>query len=178
MCTASTDAAYALSRLWKQSAHAKLLKQPPAESHSSRHAALFSSSIQYAEDLKQQTFNAFKLWQEDRTLNGQAFVDSMLAARPVAVLCRLLVWLQQRPELLQLPALAADEHAFVGQASHGALWLASLSGWLADTSAAYQTHGTEQLPLQQVHAVACSSVLASGLLPLQPATCYIVLSLV
>jgi hypothetical protein len=108
--------------------HAKLLQQPPAESHSSKHAALFSRSIQYAARLQQQTSNAFQLWQQDSALDGQAFVDSMLAAHPVAVLCRLLVWLQQKPELLQLPALAADRHAFVGQANHGALWLASLTG--------------------------------------------------
>jgi hypothetical protein len=116
--------------LWKQAAHAKLLQQPPAESHSSKHAALFSNSIQYAADLQQQTVDALHLLQNDPALVGQAFVDCMLAARPVAVLCRLLVWLQQRPELLQLPALAADEHAFAGQANHGALWLASLSGEL------------------------------------------------
>jgi hypothetical protein len=81
-------------------------------------------------DLQQLTGATLIVLQQDPALDGQAFVDSMLATRPVAVLCRLLMWLQQRPELLQLPALAGDEHASVGQASHGALWLASISGQL------------------------------------------------
>jgi hypothetical protein len=39
------DAASALSRLWKQSAHAKLLPRPPAEQTNSKHAVVLEQSF-------------------------------------------------------------------------------------------------------------------------------------
>jgi hypothetical protein len=58
----------------------------------------------------------------------QCFLQDALASHAVATLAQLLVWLQQRPELLQLPALAADESARSSSHSHGALWLACTRG--------------------------------------------------
>jgi hypothetical protein len=43
-CTAGAEAASALSRLWKQSAHAKLLQRPPAQKISPKHAALLQDT--------------------------------------------------------------------------------------------------------------------------------------
>lgn len=42
-------------------------------------------------------------------VNADEFLQATLAERPVATLARLLVWLQQRPELLLLPSKQAAE---------------------------------------------------------------------
>jgi hypothetical protein len=105
--------------------------------------------------LQQQTVDALHLLQNDPVLAGQAFVDSMLAAHPVAVLCRLLVWLQQRPKLLQLPALAADEHAFAGHLRI-VVGLAIRSVTAAETSAGQLQRLRQQLPPQGANTTECS----------------------
>jgi hypothetical protein len=52
-----------------------------------------------------------EMMQPGTCVDAAAFLDRLFAARPVAALSRLLVWLQQRLELLQLPALAARQEA-------------------------------------------------------------------
>ncbi|WIA32516.1 hypothetical protein OEZ86_003331 [Tetradesmus obliquus] len=46
VCSASADAASSLSRLWKQSAHAKLLQRPPNEHTSAKHPRLFVKTLE------------------------------------------------------------------------------------------------------------------------------------
>jgi hypothetical protein len=63
-------------------------------------------------------------------------LEATAAGQSVSTLARLLVWLQQRPELLQLSSLAAADTQTVASSSssssaptsHGALWLATLEG--------------------------------------------------
>jgi hypothetical protein len=115
--------------LWKLSAHAKLLKQPPAATSSAKQLALFQHSIQYADALEEAAHIAHeKLLQQQEPGDVQCFLQDVLASRAVATLARLLVWLQQRPELLQLPALAVDESACSSSYEHAALWLACSRG--------------------------------------------------
>jgi hypothetical protein len=69
-----------------------------------------------------------KLQQQQVPADLQCFLQDVLASHAVATLAQLLAWLQQRPELLQLPALAAAEMACSGCHNHGALWLACNQG--------------------------------------------------
>jgi hypothetical protein len=117
--------------LWKQSAHAKLLKQPPAATSSAKNSGLFQHSIQYAAALEAAAHVAHEqLLQQQEPGDVQCFLQDVLASRAVATLARLLVWLQQQPGLLQLPELAADDVASSSSHSHGALWLTCNRGAL------------------------------------------------
>jgi hypothetical protein len=125
------SSAYQLARLWKQSAHAKLLKQPLAAASSVKlkHLGLFQHSIQYAAALEEAAHVAHEqLLQQQVPADVQCFLQDVLASHAVATLAQLLAWLQQRPELLQLHELAADQSACSGCHNHGALWLACNKG--------------------------------------------------
>jgi hypothetical protein len=125
-----TECAYELARLWKQSAQAKLLQQPPAATSSAKQSTLFELSIKCAEALQfgALTVNTVLRLQQKLPDDLQSFLPEVLASHAVATLAHLLVWLQQQPGLLQLPELAADEMACSGCHSHGALWLACNKG--------------------------------------------------
>jgi hypothetical protein len=130
LCYTCADAASSLSRLWKQSAHAKLLQRQPAERISAKQAALFEQSFQETAELGLCLDELLKLQlQEDnREEDIQLILEETLAARPVAMLAQLLVWLQQRPELLQLPEQAADTLAPAQESSYCKLWSGSIQG--------------------------------------------------
>jgi hypothetical protein len=119
------SSAYQLARLWKRPPHAKLLLRPPAAYIGAKHIGLFQNSIQYAAALEAAAHAA-----HEQQVPGdvQCFLQDVLASHAVATLAQLLAWLLPRPELLQLPALAADESAYSGCHSHGALWLACSRG--------------------------------------------------
>jgi hypothetical protein len=111
--------------LWKQSVHAKLLRQPPAATSSAKHSGLFQHSIQYADALEEAAHVAHEqlLQQQEPDARVQCFLQDVLASHAVATLAQLLVWLQQQPGLLQLPELAVDDFASSSGHNHGALWL-------------------------------------------------------
>jgi hypothetical protein len=123
------SSAYQLARLWKRSAHAKLLLRPPAATISAKHIGLFQHSIQYAAALEEAALASHEqMLLQQVPADVQCFLQDVLASHAVATLAQLLAWLQQRPELLQLPALAADESAYSGCHSYGALWLVCSRG--------------------------------------------------
>jgi hypothetical protein len=98
--------------LWKQSAHAKLLQRPPAQKISFKQAALLQDTAQEIAILFTAIDKAAAACRVMRnhsgTHTGLRFLDAILAARPVATLSQLLVWLQQGIALLQLPELATE----------------------------------------------------------------------
>jgi hypothetical protein len=98
--------------LWKQSAHAKLLQRPPAQKISPKQAVLLQDTERQITKLTTAMNQAAASWQVTRNHSsahaGLTFLNSVLAARPVAALAQLLVWLQQEIALLQLPELAAE----------------------------------------------------------------------
>jgi hypothetical protein len=116
--------------LWKRPAHAKLLLRPPAATISAKHIGLFQNSIQYAAALEEAAHAAHEqlLVQQQPDAHLQCFLQDVLASHAAATLAQLLAWLLPRPELLQLPALAADAAAYSGHHNHGALWLACSRG--------------------------------------------------
>uniref|UniRef100_A0A383VEM1 MYND-type domain-containing protein n=1 Tax=Tetradesmus obliquus TaxID=3088 RepID=A0A383VEM1_TETOB len=61
---------------------------------------------------------------EEHPEQVEMFLQAVLAARPLATLARLLVWLQQKPELLQLVEHAAEEPV-ADQMGYGKLWRCS-----------------------------------------------------
>jgi hypothetical protein len=141
MHDAAVSAASALSRLWKQSAHAKLLQRPPAPKLSAKHAALIQQTADLIGTLKwhAETVTAFhaplqKAGEGTGVTLRQNFLDDVLAARPVATLAKLLEWLQQQPELLQMPMLAAQEERPTG---YGRLWLACTQGGVTHVANCY-----------------------------------------
>jgi hypothetical protein len=108
--------------LWKQSAHAKLLQRPPPQNISLKQAALLRDTGQEIDNLMTAFEKAAPTWRvllnHSSAHTGVAFLNAVLAARPVATLSQLLVWLQQGPALLRLPELAAElDSAAVGGAA-------------------------------------------------------------
>jgi hypothetical protein len=99
----SANAASALSRLWKQSAHAKLLQRQPTDHTSIRYTDLFRSTAEHTRVLDISLATAQNLHSKDSSLNAEGFLGCTYVARPVAMLAQLLVWLQKAPQLLQLP---------------------------------------------------------------------------
>jgi hypothetical protein len=63
---------------------------------------------------------------------GCNWLHLILDLHPVATLAQILVWLQQRPEVLQLPALVAADGSVVMQGvdSYTALWAGCSAGRL------------------------------------------------
>ncbi|WIA30740.1 hypothetical protein OEZ86_000807 [Tetradesmus obliquus] len=118
--TTGPAAAALLSRLWKQSAHAKLLQRPPADNAITKHQTLFQKTQDHAVVLELCLDQVLRL-QPQGDDHAEQFLQAVLAARPVATLARLLVWLQQRPELLQLPEQAAEE--LTCGLSYGTVWM-------------------------------------------------------
>jgi hypothetical protein len=122
LCREVEDGGYRLSRLWKQSAHAKLLQRPPVASHNTKHAALFKETAAYAETFYMVLTSAAGLIKQGYEMDGVVFCDAAFAARPITMLCKLLMWLQQRPELLQLRGPAMQDKDLITP-SLGGLWL-------------------------------------------------------
>jgi hypothetical protein len=123
--------------LWTQSAHAKLLHQPPASRISAKQEALIDQSIEYTQTLERALAKATSLCeqlvQQGSEQHRHEFVETVLVPKPVVTLVRLLVWLQQCPELLQLHIAASEEGSSdnnSSRASHnyGDLWLVSAVG--------------------------------------------------
>jgi hypothetical protein len=98
--------------LWKQSAHAKLLQRPPAQKISPKQAALLQDTgheiLNLKEAMNQAAASLRAIGDDSSTQSGLTILDPILAARPVATLSQLLVWLQQGVALLRLPELAAE----------------------------------------------------------------------
>jgi hypothetical protein len=132
-----------LSRLWNQSAHAKLLHQMPARTKpSAKHNALMHDSTHCAVELHRAVDRASPLCvervQQGEVQCGLDFIEEVLAAKPAATLARLLVWLQQHAELLELhaqdvgfAATARGSNATRSSrpsADYGQLWLHSTIG--------------------------------------------------
>lgn len=137
LCQAASEAASQLSRLWKQSAHTKLLQQPPTQKMSAKHAALFLQSKKHTAALEHALSLAAQicadLQQQGHPQHGQDFVDRVLASKPVPTLTRLLMWLQQKPERLQLHALEAWSTSPASSSSsnhldYGILWMVTAGG--------------------------------------------------
>jgi hypothetical protein len=128
LCNTCAGAASGLSRLWKQSAHAKLLHRQPADRINAKHEALYNLSIDETAELGLCLDEVLKLQSQESEACTQGLLEDTLAARPVAMLGQLLVWLQQRPELLQLPEEAAGNTAPAGEPSYCELWKASTKG--------------------------------------------------
>ncbi|WIA38403.1 hypothetical protein OEZ86_001729 [Tetradesmus obliquus] len=110
LCKTGTAAVSQLSRLWKQSAHAKLLQRPPADRLGAKQAAVFEQTNDAVVDLGLCVDALHLLQSQARAEYADEFLQAVLATRPLATLARLLVWLQQRPELLLLPGNEAQEH--------------------------------------------------------------------
>jgi hypothetical protein len=91
---------------------AKLLQRPPAQKISPKQAALLQETEQQLSKLtsaaKKAAAACIDVRDHTSVHPGLTFMNSVLAARPVATLSQLLVWLQQAPTLLQLPELAAQ----------------------------------------------------------------------
>jgi hypothetical protein len=149
LCQRASSAAYALSRLWKQSAHVKLLQQPPARKISNKLASLLIQSKQHVIDLEEALREATPICSDlvegCHPQYGHDLVAAVMEAKPVSTIARLLVWLQQQPELLRLhawedngddedDAAAGDEAAACTSSSssdpgiYGSLWLNSAIG--------------------------------------------------
>jgi hypothetical protein len=135
LCNAGKILASNLVRFWKHSAHAKLLQRPPPDRISPRQAAILGQGYQPAADLGLLSAEVVQLFSEEDDCEGhvQEFLQATFAARPVATLAQLLVWLQQRPELLRFPEVAAgklapDECDFRDQSAYCFLWMAISKG--------------------------------------------------
>jgi hypothetical protein len=107
------DAAAALVSFWKQPAHAKLLRRPVPVKVTKQQVSYIYHSIDHIRDLGRAMLKAEAMRQQLQkeglvTLSEQLLLESTFAAQPVATLARLLVWMQQRPELLHLPNLDAQ----------------------------------------------------------------------
>jgi hypothetical protein len=122
------DAASQLSRLWKQSAQAKLLQRPPADRISAKYEALFKQSYHETVDLGVCTDEVLRLQSEDSLQLAQEFLQAILAAKPVSTLALLPVWLQQRPELLQLPQEEAQQPINIDDSRYCTLWMCCSRG--------------------------------------------------
>jgi hypothetical protein len=126
------EASWCLSRLWKKPAHAKLLHRQPADHITAKQAELIKQSASETAALALCIQQALHLQSQELEEHVQEFLEATFAARPVATLAQMLVWLQQRPELLELPAVAAEENpAPAERASYRMLWKASIKGMLS-----------------------------------------------
>jgi hypothetical protein len=147
-----TEAASALSRLWKQSAHAKLLQRTPTGQVSNKQLQLFQHSSQLTRDLvhaaaKTHTVCVSSAEQCDIGPEQRLLLEHTFAAKPVAVLSKLLVWLQQQPDLLHLPALAADSSSSSSGSSGGNAAVCYGELWLDTTTGRF--HQTPHIPSLQ-----------------------------
>jgi hypothetical protein len=146
LCQRAGDAASSLSRLWKQSANAKLLQQPLAKKINNKLAALIKQSAQHMLVLEgvlsEATPFCSDLAESGYPQYGHDVVAAVLEAKAVSTIARLLVWLQQQPEMLGLHAWDDKDDAEVAAAclsssssssssvpiSYGRLWLISVRG--------------------------------------------------
>jgi hypothetical protein len=110
--------------MWKQSAHAKLLQRPPTENTNTKHAALLEQSYHEITKLSDAAngVQLHLLLQTREADKAAALIDEVFAARAVSTLAGLLVWLQQRPELLQLPEDTASQPVSAVEYSYCGLW--------------------------------------------------------
>jgi hypothetical protein len=125
--------------LWKQSAHAKLLQRPPAQKLSPKLAALLHDTGEEMINIMTAIDTAAAACRVIRNHSsahpGVEFLDAVLAARPVATLSQLLVWLQQGIALLQMPELAAE----LGRRAAGGATAATDDGSTTSSSSSIAT---------------------------------------
>jgi hypothetical protein len=132
--------------LWKQSAHAKLQQQPLAKKINNKLAALIKQSAQHMLVLEGVLSEATPFCSDLAESGYPQYRDDLVAAvleaKPVSTIARLLVWLQQQPEMLGLHAWDDKDDAEVAAAacsssgsssssvlvSYGRLWLISVRG--------------------------------------------------
>uniref|UniRef100_A0A383VES8 Uncharacterized protein n=1 Tax=Tetradesmus obliquus TaxID=3088 RepID=A0A383VES8_TETOB len=127
LASRSAAAASSLSRQWKQSAQVKLLQRPPADRISAKQDALFLQTCVKAGELGQCLDEAFHLVSAESVEHAGKVLQVTLAARPVLVLAGVVMWLQQRPELLQLPEQATEKPPIADQ-RYCTLWIACSQG--------------------------------------------------
>uniref|UniRef100_A0A383WH82 Uncharacterized protein n=1 Tax=Tetradesmus obliquus TaxID=3088 RepID=A0A383WH82_TETOB len=124
VCSKGAAAASPLSRLWKPSAQAKLLQRPPADCISDKQQKLILQTYYNAAELQRNLNNVAQLGSENSAEHVERLLQAVLAARAVSTLARLLVWLQQRPELLQQPGEAGQQLHSGAQMTCPTLWKA------------------------------------------------------
>jgi hypothetical protein len=139
--------------LWKQSAHAKLLQRPPTHKTSLKQAALLQDTrqelVKLATAITKAAISCQSISGHSSAQPGIAFLDVVLAARPVATLSQLLVWLQQGAALLQLPELAAE----LGSATEGSA-AAATDGNTSSTSSS----SSNSIPAAEIAAASGADV--------------------
>jgi hypothetical protein len=148
LCQRASDAASSLSRLWKQSATAKLQQQNLARKVNNKLATLLKQSAQQTLALEEVLREATPLcWDlRERGLQyGHQVVDAVMEAKPVPTMARLVALLQLQPEMLGLQAWDDEDDEEVAAAcmsssssnvavSYGRLWLISVMGEHYNTS--------------------------------------------
>jgi uncharacterized membrane protein YgcG len=116
LCNSASFAATALTRLWKQSAHVKLLQQPLARKISSKLASVLQLSAHHlvalADVLTEATPFCSDLVERGHPEYGHDLVAAVMEAKPVSTIAQLLVWLQQQPDMLRLHAWSEDDGFF------------------------------------------------------------------
>ncbi|WIA32865.1 hypothetical protein OEZ86_006040 [Tetradesmus obliquus] len=122
-------AAWRISRTWKQSGHAKLLQLQPTALPNPRRAALLAETMQLATqiaELRWRKLLACFSHQEETTSAELArdVLQDIISSGAAATLAKLLVWLQQWLEALDLPGLAAlpESTALAAGSYHGLWW--------------------------------------------------------
>ncbi|WIA30921.1 hypothetical protein OEZ86_000973 [Tetradesmus obliquus] len=137
--TSCEDAAGALRCFWAQPAHAKLLAKPLPFRYNAEQLIVMYLGAQQVMNLQVAVLEA------EQTCSGmhaqglvgpseQALLQATFTHQPVVPLARLLVWLQQRPDLLQLHKLKADISSTAANSSdtplqpYAALWYRSAMG--------------------------------------------------
>jgi hypothetical protein len=120
--------------LWKQSTQTKLLQRPPADRISAKNRTLHEQTYHETATLGLCLDEVLQLQSEESLQLAEDLLQATLAARPVATLAQLLVWLQQRPELLQLPQQAAQQPGSVDESSYCTLWMCCSRGELYGTA--------------------------------------------
>lgn len=122
-------AAWRISRTWKQSGHAKLLQLQPTALPNPRRAALLAETMQLATQIAELRWGkllACFSHQEETTSAELArdVLQDIISSGAAATLAKLLVWLQQWLEALDLPGLAAlpESTALAAGSYHGLWW--------------------------------------------------------
>ncbi|WIA20379.1 hypothetical protein OEZ85_004801 [Tetradesmus obliquus] len=119
--SASVEAAGILNSLWKKPQQVKLLRRPPANPCSAKLAPLLlfkatHKAAQITEAVQAMLTCSDQVKAQGNASPAQSFLDCCLAKDTLSTLLQLLLWLQHRPEVLQLPALAA-QHGTVSNGS-------------------------------------------------------------
>uniref|UniRef100_A0A383W3Y1 Uncharacterized protein n=1 Tax=Tetradesmus obliquus TaxID=3088 RepID=A0A383W3Y1_TETOB len=111
---ASAEAAGILNSLWKKPQQVKLLRRPPAYPCCAKLAPLLLKTTHKAAQITE-AVQAMLTCSDQVKAQGiaspaQSFLDGCCAKGTLSTLLQLLLWLQHRAEVLQLPALAVQHN--------------------------------------------------------------------